>query len=317
MKALPQLIILCLGFSIISFGQTNIPEPFLKEIISQFPNVRDAALIADGNEVYFTVQSYLGELSAIVVSRKENNEWAKPEVAGFSGQFHDLEPFLSHDGLKLYFVSNRPFNKNDSVVKDYDIWYVQRNDFKSSWSAPVNLGDPVNTKDNEFYPCVTKSGNLYFTCDGKNSKGKDDIFVCKYDDGKYQLPVSVSDSINTEGYEFNAFVSPDENFMIYTCYNREGGLGSGDLYISYHEGNGKWTQSGNLGKEINSAQMDYCPFVDFKNRMMIFTSKRSQLNTGADTRFHTTGLSHEFNKYSNGQSRLYQVKFNYDFDKTK
>lgn len=108
----------------------------------------------------------------------------------------------------MYFSSNRPLEEGVGEVKDYDIWYVERLSIKSAWSAPVNMGYPINTESNEFYPSVSRLNNLYFTSDGPLSKGKDDIFVSKWRKGTYDLPVSLSDSINSDGIEFNAFIAP-------------------------------------------------------------------------------------------------------------
>jgi hypothetical protein len=36
----------------------------------------------------------------------------------------------------------------------------------------------------------------------------------------------MGDVINTESYEFNAYVAPDESFLIFSGYNREDGYGS-------------------------------------------------------------------------------------------
>lgn len=119
--------------------------------------------------------------------------------------------------------------------KDYDVWYVERKNTDAPWSKPINLGKPVNTGHNEFYPSVSKNNNLYFTSDSPESKGKDDIFFSPWENEKYLQPLLLSDSINTEGYEFNSFVSQDESYLIFSGYNRKDGFGSGDLYISYHK----------------------------------------------------------------------------------
>ena len=289
-------------------------EGFLPEIVSQFPNVRDAAIFVNGDEIYFTVQSYLGELSAIVVSSFKDGAYSFPEVAPVSGKYHDLEPFLSPDGLRLYFSSNRPLEENSNETKDYDIWFVERVSIKSSWSAPYNMGYPINTKDNEFYPAVSKFNNLYFTSDGAQSKGKDDIFVSIWNFGSYDSPVSLNDSINSDGIEFNAFIAPDESYLIYTCYNRDGGYGSGDLYISYQTDNGRWTKAMNMGPQINSTKMDYCPFVDLKSGELYFTSKRTSVKDHFETIQSMDKLLEEMQKYDNGLSRLYRVKSD-NFDK--
>lgn len=279
----------------------------------KYANVRDFAMNKWGTEIYFSVQSAGSEISAIVWCKKnKKGKWSEPEVLSFSGKFNDLEPFLSWDNTRLYFVSNRPLDKKvastgSATTKDFDIWYCERNP-AGNWGEPRNVGAPINTYENEFYPSVTKNGNLYFTNDGKRSKGKDDIFVCKLTDGKYCSPVSVSDSINTEGYEFNAFVGADENYIIFTGYNKPDGLGSGDLYISYHNADGTWTKAKNMGN-ANSKQMDYCPFVDEANKTLYFTSKRNNTNSEFEKNLTTEELLDAINVYANGQSRLYKTSF--------
>ncbi len=272
----------------------------------KYATVRDLAINRWGTEIYFGVQSTNSEISAIVWCKKnKKGKWSEPEVLSFSGKFNDLEPFLSWDNTRLYFVSNRPINKNDNKAKDYDIWYCERN-AAGFWGEPKNMGAPINTTENEFYPSVAKNGNLYFTNDGKRSKGKDDIFVCKLTDGKYCSPVSVSDSINTEGYEFNAFVGSNENYMIFTGYNKPDGMGSGDLYISYRKQDGTWSKAKNMDK-VNSKYMDYCPFVDEENKRLYFTSKRNEINSVFLKNLTIEEILEEINVYENGQSRLYSI----------
>ncbi|MBS1536290.1 MAG: PD40 domain-containing protein [Bacteroidetes bacterium] len=314
MKNLSTVIPLVLLLSLLSqfcYGQDNSikVQPFIPEIITHIPSARDVAISPSGNEVFFTAQSFQGELSAILWITAQNGKWSEPVVAPFSGKYLDLEPFFSPDGLKLYFVSNRPLDTALSAEqKDYDIWYVERKSTNGTWSNPMNIGAPINTKSNEFYPSVSKSNTMYFTSDGTASKGKDDIFVSKFINGKYEQPKPVGDSVNSEGYEFNAFISPDESYLIYTCYNRKGGLGSGDLYISYNKGNDSWTAPVTLGDKINSPFMDYCPFVDLKTETLYFTSKRSEIKNKYDKNRSIQDLRTEMNTFENGLSRLYKVK---------
>lgn len=304
----PVLLVLFLA-SHFCFSQKNENnfQPFLPEIITQFPNVRDFAVSADETEIYFTAQSYLSEASTIIYCNQVNGKWYTPQVAPFSGMYQDIEPFLTADGLKLYFVSNRPIVPRTIKSKDFDIWMVKRHDANSSWSIPENIGSPVNTAEDEFYPSVSKYNNLCFTRDGAGSKGKDDIFYCKWQDGKYAEPFSMSDSINSDGYEFNAFLATDESYILYTCYNKKGGLGSGDIYISYKKQNDEWSLAENLGPEVNSVQMDYCPYVNSATGMMYYTSKRTTVKKQFERSQKLTEFLKEVNKYDNGQSRIYRI----------
>ena len=297
--------LIILFVTIFGFSQEQTKPVPAFDFLKKYINTRDLALSQNQDEVYFTIQNTNEEVSVIAFSKKENKKWTEPKLINFTGKFRDIEPFLSSDGLKLYFSSNRPLHDSISKPKDYDIWYVERTNLKSDWSTPKNLGSPVNTSNNQFYPSLAKNGNLYFTSDGSKSLGKDDIFFSKWENNTYSEPTTLGLNINSAGYEFNAFVSPDEKILIFTGYNRTEGFGSGDLFISYKDINGNWEKAKNMGSEVNSTLMDYCPFYDTKTETLYFTSKRNSVsNLGFKT---MEDLEKEINKYENGLSRIYKL----------
>jgi len=277
------------------------------DFLIQYPNVRDFTMNTDGNEAYFTIQNPLEELAIIVRMTKKKNKWSKPIMLPFCGNYRDIEPSLSPDGLRLYFSSDRPTNSDSTKAKDYDIWYVERKDIKSDWSAPINFGAPVNSDKDEFYPSLSRKGNIYFTSERENGIGQDDIFISTWNETNktFSPPTPLAKSINTPGLEFNAYIEPDEKYVLYTGYARPGNVGSGDLFISYKTKDGSWGESQSLGPVINSKYMDYCPFVDLKTNTLYFTSRRSDISKN-----HFQNLE-EFDKvihqYENGFSRMYKV----------
>ncbi|MBL7918469.1 MAG: PD40 domain-containing protein [Bacteroidia bacterium] len=274
--------------------------------LNTFSIVRDFCLSSNQDELYFTAQTAEPETSVIIRSVKKNGFWLKPSAVKFSGKWIDMEPFLSEDGLRLYFASNRPLTDTGKIAKDFDIWFVERKNTQAVWGKPINCGAPINSNENEFYPCITTSKNFYFTSNGKLSKGEDDIFVCYFENGKYLPPVNVSDSINTKGYEFNAFITRDEKYMLFTGYNKPDGLGSGDIYISTKV-NGSWTKPINMGLTINSPQMDYCPFVDEKTKTLYFTSKRFHSKEKEYRSIDEYELMQKNSDYKKTNSKLYQL----------
>lgn len=273
--------------------------------LNQFLNVRDFCIAQNGNEAFFTIQSPSQEISQIVYITKENNEWTTPELLAFSDSYMYLEPFLSIDGKRLYFVSDRPLNDSTHTKKDFDIWYVERNSQGEKWSEPKNIGTPVNSTLNEFYPSVSENNNLYFTMESPDGLGKDDIYFCHWENGKYSNPILLDENINSTGYEFNAFVSKKEDYIIFTKYNEKDGYGSGDLYVSKKDANGKWEKAKNMGVPINTKYMEYCPFYDEKTQTLYFTSKRNDVTP----REFNNIL--EFQKYinegNNGLSKIYMT----------
>ena len=286
----------------LSFGV----QPFAESIFSQFNNVRDFTMNAEETEAYFSLQSMARELSVIMKMEKKDGQWQNPEISSFSGRYTDLEPFLSPDNLKLYFVSNRPVSKDSTNTKDMDIWYVERGSISESWSEPKNLGAPVNTPGDEFYPSVASNGNLYFTLIKPELESADDIFVSRWKDGAYTEPEILGEGVNTKGAEYNAFIAADESYLIFGGWRRPDGLGSGDMYIS-RKVNDEWTTAENLGEKINSKYMEFCPFV--LNGTLYFTSRRSSISTKDNGFSSTEELLTEINKYDNGSSRIYRVEF--------
>lgn len=281
---------------------TDSAELFAGNIISTRLNDRDMSISTDGTEIYYSVTIADNSVMAIVGLTKVGDSWTNPEVVSFSGEYKDIEPFLSPDGNKLFFSSNRPTNEKDSI-DDFNIWYTER--FESRWKNPVELGVPVNSNHNEFYPAVCENGNLYFTGSLKGSKGAEDIFLSEFREGIYHTPVSLDSSINSKNYEFNAYVSPNEDLIIFSSYGRTDGYGGGDLYFSRRNTDGNWSEARNMGPVINSEKLDYCAFPDTERGIFYFTSNRS---TEPVIMHRSLDDIHKiYDRILNGQGNIYRI----------
>ena len=156
-----------LGFSAVS---TEIPYPspkpgltptlFAPHLINDGMQTRDLTMSPDGREFYYTVVTGRFRLSCIVGCRMENGRWTEPElVAGLDNpSFQYLEPHISPDGQKFFFVSNLQAPGKEFAVKDKDIWVMERRG--AHWGEPRNLGAPVNTAGGEFFPSTTLDGTV-------------------------------------------------------------------------------------------------------------------------------------------------------------
>ena len=284
----------------------SVPALFSEININTGYSERDFALSPDENEIFYTLQSPGRNFQTILYIQKDKKGiWSKPEVAPFAGKYSDLEPAFTADGKKLFFASNRPLRGDK--IKDFDIWYVEKKNGR--WDEPKNIGEPVNTTTDEYYPSITQSGNLYFTAAYKNAIGKEDIYLSVWEKGKYNEPVPLDSAVNTDTYEFNAFVSPDEQFIIFSSFGRKDDRGRGDLYMSIKNENGKWQPAKNLGP-LNSDKLDYCPFVSFDKKILFFTSERHAIkDLFTDRPASYAELLLSFSAPLNGGGNIYWVKF--------
>jgi len=288
------------------------PGVFMENVVSTNLNERDMAIAPDGRELFYTIQANQHALSTIIRLKKlSNNKWSEPEVASFSGKYSDLEPAYSPDGKKLYFSSNRP--TEGSNTKDFDIWVVEN--ANGEWSEPKNLGIPINTTANEFYPSVTTAGNIYFTAEYENNVGKEDIYTSRWVNGKYTAPVPLDTAVNSKLWEFNAFVTADDRYIIFTSYGRKDDQGGGDLYISTKSAEGKWTPAKRLSS-INSDKLDYCPFVTADQKVFFFTSGRHDLSSPEKARSFRE-LTKTYNGVNNGSENIYWMSFTKLLDSVK
>lgn len=235
--------------------------------ISTFMNERDFTMTPAMDQLFFTVNE--GPAYAIVTLKRKADGWTQPRIVSFNSSYHDIEPFVSPDGSKLFFASDRPVTNQDDS-KDFDIWVVEKQGI--GWGTPENIGHPVNTHLNEFYPSVAASGNLYFTTHN------DMIAMAEFRAGAYKKPRLLPDSVNTGKGEYNAFIDPQERYLLFSSHGWQQDFGRGDLFVSYRKNDESWTTPHCLDGRVNSPRIDMCPYVTPDGRFLFFSSRRKAQN---------------------------------------
>lgn len=245
------------------------PEVFAKGLISTNEFEFGSTFSKDGKTFYYAVD--LGGYYEIRFSSWENNKWSKPKVLLGDGKYTYNNPMLNPREDRLYFISNRPMNGTGDA-KDVDIWYVQRT--LDGWSEPINVGAPINTERNEYYMSFTSNGDMYFSSekDDQGMRGNFNIYKSTLVNGEFQAPMMLPAEINGIGYEADVFIAPDESYIIFAA-NRKSSLGSGDLYVSFKQEDGTWTQSQNMGPSINNETNQFCPFVSADGKYLFYSSR--------------------------------------------
>ncbi len=267
---------------------------------------RDLAISPQGDLRLYTLTSFRSVFSAIVLQSSLNDTWSKPEIAPFSGQYRDLEPFFSPDGEYLYFASTRPLESN-AESGPVNMWRVQR--LADAWGEPEALGPVVNREKDDFYPSVAANGNLYFTAAYEDAIGREDIYVARYSRNAYLEPIPLDSNINSTSYEFNAFIDPQERYLLFTAYGREDDMGRGDLYVSFANEDGSWTPAQNLGPKVNSPFLDYCPFISPDESILYFTSERHSLESHYPEKLDYQALRELIDQPQNGSANIYWLKW--------
>jgi len=252
---------------------TTTPKIFAKDLISKSDQSEFGSVFSkDGKEFFYGVD--INGRTEIRFVQSEKGEWTESRTILSHEKYGYNDPFLSPDENELYYISNQPMN-GKGEPKDIDIWYSKRT--KQGWSEPINAGPNINSDKEEYYISFTNKGTMYFSTNvnaEEKRQGDFDIYTSERINGQYQLKQKLGPAINTNAYEADVFIAPDESYMIF-CANRQNvGLGRGDLYISFKDANGDWTPSKNMGAPINSKNHELCPFVTADGKYLFYTSNQ-------------------------------------------
>ncbi|TFG79930.1 MAG: hypothetical protein E4H23_04300 [Chrysiogenales bacterium] len=252
-------------------------ELFAPEIIKHLAH-SSPTFTPDGKEIYWSTTSGENETRKIYYTKYENNKWSPSIVAPFSGNYHDDHPFISYDGKNLFFASKRP--KEPSGSQENDIWIADK--IEQGWSEPK----PINNFIGLWTPTVTRTrqgiltgqGTLYFLDIADGFKRNCGIFRSEFINGAYSTPELLPEQINQkDSLDWCPFIAADESYLIFSS-DREGGYGSGDLYISFKEKNGNWRKAINMGAAINTDKQERFPGVSPDGKYLFFTRWHSEPN---------------------------------------
>jgi len=188
-------------------------------------NVGTVGLSADGQKmlIYISEPNNTGNIYS---SLKNATGWGTPEKLGKEINSGAMESAasLSPDETVMYFASDRPGGFGGK-----DIYKVEKQ-ADGSWGKPQNLGAEINTPFDEDAPFIhPDKKTLFFTSNGHNSIGGNDIFKSVLENDKWSKPENLGYPINTvfnDGY----FVITANGKKAYFSSDRPNGLGKQDIY---------------------------------------------------------------------------------------
>ena len=189
----------------------------------------------DGKTIYFSRNDFnkqvLGKNEEGITNLKiykaslVDGKWTNIEELPFnSNTYSTAHPALNSDETKLYFASDMPGN-----IGGTDIFYANINS-DGSFDKPQNAGYIVNTDKNERFPFINSEGALFFASDGHPGLGLLDIFGTVSDkDGNIINVINLGVPVNSSKDDFSFFMN-DDGLSGFFASNRNGGVGSDDIY---------------------------------------------------------------------------------------
>lgn len=159
-------------------GQWTNPKAFPKQINTRYME-SSAAFSVTGDTLYFTsdrADLTMGGLDifySIKISQEgKEDKWSDPVNLGttINTPYYEEGVFIHPEGHTLYFSST-----GHNTMGGYDIFRSEL--VNGKWSAPQNIGLPMNTPEDELYLSLNRSGRYgYYSSRSKGGLKGEDLY---------------------------------------------------------------------------------------------------------------------------------------------
>ena len=239
-------------------------------------------------------------------------KWSSPQlVEGVNSQAMDGGACYSADGQTMYFISNREnITLGRGSQGGRDIW-VSKKQEDGTWGKPSNLGNIVNTPQDEWSVFIHPNGKtLFFSTDGHYEKnlGGFDVFRSDLKDGKWTEPENLGYPINTFRDEKEIVISTDGK-VAWLSAIREENKKDVDIYEIDLKHFNVLTGESEILSILKGQVTDASTGIPVKAKLVIHekgTDEKTVLNSNDKGDYFTTFASH----------RTYVIEINQDGYKT-
>ncbi|MCK5028447.1 MAG: PD40 domain-containing protein [Bacteroidales bacterium] len=239
------------------FGQI-VPQDsaiiFAPEIVSVANRYEyGLAISPNHDEVFFTCEGAEDstQISGLLRIKREGDRWLKPQKANLNQEaLWEQEAFFTPDGKNVFYAVS------DSIGTK--IWTSSK--IADGWSKGELLNSSINNSAKRlFYTSFNSKGDMYYT-----NVDEFKIYKSEVINGAYNNYTDIG--LPRAGH---AFVALDESFIIFDSRQQDS-YGKLDIYVSFKEENGSWSNPINLGIKVNSEYSETCPALSPDGKYIFF-----------------------------------------------
>lgn len=178
-------------------------------------------------------------------------------------------PVLTADEAQLVYTVR---DKNKQMEFE-DIYVAEKKD--NEWHTPVPISEKINSPyRNEGTCSISGDGKtLVFTiCNPSPTHKTDcDLYLSYKINNEWQLPQNMGTKVNSVAWDSQPSLSPDGK-TLYFSSKRAGGMGEEDIWVTYADENGYWSEPVNCGDIINTPGREVAPFLHANLQTLFFAS---------------------------------------------
>jgi outer membrane protein OmpA-like peptidoglycan-associated protein len=197
-----------------SYRKDDWSEPVeITRQLGGFPEMIVNSVTRDGS--FLVIYFYDGVDGNLFYSERSGQTWSKLKKfpRPVNTKYWESHGFITQDGQKLFFSSNRP-----EGYGELDIYVSEKT--RGGWSDPVNAGSTINTPYNETTPFYDDlNSTLYFSSEGHGGVGGFDYFSSLFTNKRWNKPDLLPYPLNTTGNNLFLTLAPGgKEFIINSEY---------------------------------------------------------------------------------------------------
>jgi outer membrane protein OmpA-like peptidoglycan-associated protein len=231
---------------------------------------------------------------------QDNGDIYKVENLGDKINSRHIEsgPRISPNGKQLYFFRvDHPENYSHTR----DIWVSEYSDEDSTWGEATHLKYPLNNYGDNSVHSISPDGEILLLHNVYMKKGgltKNGVSMATWNESKESW--NFPEKLKIKGYKNDqtcSFYLANDNKTLILAINGENSLGEQDLYVSFLDDRGKWSEPLNMGTDLNSDLSEATAFLDSDGETLYYSSNGRGGLGGYDI-FKSTRLDSTWTKWS-------------------
>jgi len=198
-------------------------------------------------------------------------------------QYPEYGPVISADEDVMLFTSRRNTTTGGAIDENYEEYYediyisYRKNE---DWTAPTNVGPPINTPGHDASVNLAPDGQKLFTY--RDDKGAGNIYESVSIGDKWSEPEKMGKAINSSFHESSATISYDGKQIYFVSERIDDSFGGRDIFLCTQNNKGKWEIAQNAGAVINTEYNEEGVFLVSDGKTMFFSSEGHNSMGGFD-----------------------------------
>ena len=266
-------------------GKYSASVAHLADALKADPKYIDVYLSRAG--IYANMKNYPASVADYDIAFQKDSVYAQTFLLPYSislagaGNFEKaiqkVNRFLATPKLNEQSIKAGNYRKNNY---EFALQYAKAHAVRNYVFNPVNMGGSINSTALEYLPSLTVDGNKMIF--NRRINSDEDFYESNKVNGIWQPAKPVAGKLNTNFNEGAQNISQDGEWLIFTGCNYPEGLGSCDLYISYKNKNGEWSEAQNLGRTLNTEAWESAPSLSPDKKDLYFSGTRPGGYGGSD-----------------------------------